>query len=207
MKIISHRINTLAQLESVPFEFGAEIDIRYHNDDLILTHDPFGHQKNSNLKFEEFLSHYKLQGPLILNLKSEGIEDHCISLMAKFKLTNWFFLDMSMPYFVKYSQFTIQNERLNFSKENLAVRFSEFEPIQYALAFSDKVRWVWVDYFNGFPLTEDSHAILKRNGFKICLVSPELHGSGSEKIHMARTEAANFEIDAVCTKHPNIWLG
>ena len=44
MIFINHRINTIQQLDSVPKKNGAEIDVRYHNNDLILHHDPFNHQ-------------------------------------------------------------------------------------------------------------------------------------------------------------------
>ena len=47
MRFINHRINTVTDLDSVPFENGIELDVRYHNDELILHHDPFQHHKNN----------------------------------------------------------------------------------------------------------------------------------------------------------------
>ena len=60
-KIIAHRINTISQLNLVPKDFGIEVDIRYHEDDLILHHDPFSHHKSQMPeKFSEFLVCYKI---------------------------------------------------------------------------------------------------------------------------------------------------
>jgi hypothetical protein len=45
---------------------------------------------------------------------------------------------MSMPYFIKYANKAKTLEMKGFSKENLMVRFSQFEPIEYALSFKKK---------------------------------------------------------------------
>src|SRR4030067_2525890 len=41
MKYIAHRVNTLADLRSLPREYGGEIDLRDRGERLILQHDPF----------------------------------------------------------------------------------------------------------------------------------------------------------------------
>ena len=85
-----------------------------------------------------------------------------------FSIENWFFLDLSMPYFVKYSERANKNEISGFSSINLAVRFSDKEPIEYTLSFSGKVSWVWIDLFDKFPLTKDVFLKLKKAMFKLC---------------------------------------
>ena len=205
MLIINHRVNSITQLISVPFDHGAEIDIRYHNNDLIIDHDPFEHQIKNPELLSNFLEHWKHSGPLILNLKTEGIEEECISLMSIFKIKNWFFLDMSMPFLVRYSLIA-NNEGSNILPRNLAVRFSEYEPIEYALSFSGKAHWVWVDCFNELPLNLDNYKKLKNAGFKICIVSPELQNHLLDKIIEFKNQLKNMEIDAVCTKSPELWL-
>ena len=45
MYIIKHRVNFKEDLDGINLNFGAEIDIRYHNNELILNHDPFNHHK------------------------------------------------------------------------------------------------------------------------------------------------------------------
>lgn len=205
MIIIKHRVNTLQDLKKLESDQGAEIDVRYHEDQLVLHHDPFSHHKNECLVFEEFLSNWKAEGPLILNIKTEGIENTCIALMNEFKVPNWFFLDLSMPYFVKFSNFALQKKIEGFSKKNLAVRFSEYEPLEYALSFSNKAEWIWVDCFSFLPLNEEIYDKIKQGNFKICLVSPELQGLKKEKIIDFLSQVNDMEIEAVCTKYPELW--
>jgi hypothetical protein len=206
MKIIAHRINSILQLKSVPKNFGIELDVRYHEDELILHHDPFSHQKFPKPEnFSEFLSHYNCEGPLILNAKTEGVEERCIALMNKSKIKNWFFLDLSMPYFVKYAKLAASGSVQGFGMNNLAVRFSEEEPIEYALSFAGRVKWVWVDCFTKLPLDDGSYQKLKEAGFKICLVSPELQKHSLDKIQTFKTQLNGKKIDAVCTKNPELW--
>ena len=205
MIIVKHRVNTLQDLSELETDQGAEIDVRYHEDKLVLHHDPFSHHKNECLLLEDFLSSWKVDGPLILNIKTEGIETSCISLMNKFKVANWFFLDLSMPYFVKFSNLALKKEIEGFSKRNLSVRFSEYEPIEYALSFSEKAEWIWVDCFSQLPLNEEIYNKIKLEKFKICLVSPELQGLKKERINEFLFQIKEMEIEAVCTKYPELW--
>jgi hypothetical protein len=204
LQIIAHRINTIAQLKEVPKNYGIELDVRYLGNELALHHDAFLQDQMQN--FPDFMKHYHCTGPMILNVKSEGIEERCIALMKQFQITNWFFLDLSMPFFVKYSKIAFSGAIPGFSPENLAVRFSEEEPIEYALNFAGKAGWVWVDCFARMPLDDESYQKLKRAGFKICLVSPELQKHDQSRIAEFKNQLAGKEIDAVCTKYPDLWL-
>ena len=206
MIIIKHRVNSINELYGLSPKWGIEVDVRYHENELILHHDPFNHHVNNFERFENLLKVWKNTGPMILNIKSEGLENSCIELMQKYGVKNWFFLDMSMPYFVKYSNYNRKNEIPYFSSENLAVRFSDKEPIEYALSFSSKVRWVWVDCFESFPLNQTSHKKLINAKFKICLVSPELQTKAVVKIDEIRDKCKDLEIHAVCTKFPEFWI-
>ena len=203
--IIAHRINTIAQLQNVPKNFGLELDVRYHEDDLVLHHDPFSHHKNSPQKLYDFLKNYNCEGWLILNIKTEGVEMKCIEFMNEFKIKKWFFLDLSMPYFVKYSQYAQSGSIQGFGPNNLAVRFSEFEPLEYALSFADRARWVWVDCFTKLPINDEIYWQLKQAGLNICLVSPELQGHAVERIAEFKLQLVGKEIDAVCTKYAELW--
>ena len=209
MHIIQHRINTIKDLENVDDTSGIEVDIRYHNSDLIVQHNPFGHQQQSVDKFEDLLVRYisKHKGTIILNVKTEGIEERCIDLMNKYHYTNWFFLDLSMPYFVTYSNKAFDQDIEGFTSANLAVRFSEFEPIEYVLAFRNKVEWIWVDCFTTMPLNRENYKILKDANFKLCLVAPELQKHSVEKtVEFQETlKKNNIQLDAVCTKNPALW--
>ena len=187
---IAHRINTVAQLKQVPQESGIELDLRYEGPNLILHHDPF----TTGELFEDLLKEYKHR-LIILNVKTEGIEEEVLRLLHKYAVTNYFFLDLSLPYLIKY---------MRKGEHNIAVRFSEYEPLEFVMAFKGKVDWVWVDCFHHMPLTKDIYHQLKEH-FKICLVSPELQGYELSKIELFKTQLKGMEIDAVCTKRPDLW--
>jgi hypothetical protein len=194
MELISHRINTLKKLIATPLKYGIEVDIRSFGDKLVMHHDPFIEGES----FEDWLAAYQ-HGTLILNVKEEGLETRLIELMKTRGIVDYFFLDQSFPFLIKWSK---AGERRS------AVRVSEFETIETALRLAGKVDWVWVDYFTYFPLTQHDVQQLKNAGFKLCLVSPELQGRSAE-IEIPQLAGLLVErgikADAVCTKHPNLW--
>jgi hypothetical protein len=194
MKIISHRRNTLVQLNETPFKYGVEVDIRSHGDKLIIHHDPFVYGES----FEVWLKAYQ-HNTLILNVKEEGLESRLIDLMQHAGIEDYFFLDQTFPFLVKYSRLGVHR---------CAVRVSEFESIQTALTLAGKVDWVWVDCFTQFPISQDDASKLQDAGFKLCLVSPELQGRNAETeiaqfVQMLHEQ--NINAEAVCTKRPDIW--
>ncbi|MDN0118623.1 phosphatidylinositol-specific phospholipase C/glycerophosphodiester phosphodiesterase family protein [Yersinia frederiksenii] len=194
MKIISHRRNTSEQLRETPEEYGVEVDIRSKGEQLIIHHDPFV----SGELFDDWLTHYK-HGTLILNIKEEGLEARLIALMQSKGIEDYFFLDQSFPFLIKWS---------NAGIHRCAVRVSEFESLDTALTLSGKVDWVWVDCFTKFPLTFEGAQTLANAGFKLCLVSPELQGHDAEiEIPALIKQLSELEIvaDAVCTKRPDLW--
>jgi len=194
MNFISHRRNTTEELKATPTEYGIEVDIRSDNGQLIIHHDPFAKGED----FEEWIKHYQ-HGTLILNIKEEGLEARLINLMKQCEITDYFFLDQSFPFLIKWS---ILGER------RCAVRVSEFESIETAYTLAGKIDWVWVDCFTHFPLGNQDAKRLQDIGFKLCLVSPELQGRPAEtaipeiaKILTERQIVAN----AICTKKPELW--
>lgn len=190
MQYIAHRVNTIEKLRETPTEYGVELDLRDRGDRLILQHDPFGDGEN----FEEYLRHYQ-HGLLILNIKSERIEHRVLELVRRANVRDYFFLDCSFP---------MIRALVRDGEHRIAVRFSEFEPVESALALVGQVDWVWVDCFTQMPLDERTHALLKRH-FKLCAVSPELQGRDPSTIANYAQELAAFGMDAVCTKQPNLW--
>ena len=189
-KVIAHRINTTANLKSIPYDFGVEIDVRDYNNELILAHDPWCQGET----LEDYLIEYN-HAVLIVNVKCEGIEDRIISVLNKFGISEYFLLDCSMPAIVK-----LVNQ--GFSK--LAVRLSEFESIEIALKFRGLVDWVWVDCFTGPALQESD--LMKLKGMNICIVSPDLHGRIDDINHHVNyySSMEKEQIIWVCTKLINI---
>ena len=194
MKLISHRRNTVSQLLATDSKYGVEVDIRSEGARLIIHHDPFV----AGESFDEWINAYR-HGTLILNVKEEGLEARLISLMKSKGIDDYFFLDQSFPFLVKWSMA---------GEHRCAVRISEFESIETALTLAGKVDWVWVDCFTHFPLCEKDVKRLKGAGFKICLVSPELQGRDAE-IEIPQMalllKEQNIMPDAICTKRLALW--
>ncbi len=190
MILIAHRINTAAQLQDVPPEYGVEVDLRDRGERLILQHDPFKDGED----FETYLSHYRHR-LIILNVKSERVEHRALELMRRFGVEDYFFLDSSFPMIRLLSE---QGER------RIAVRFSEHEPVESALAVAGRAEWVWVDCFTRMPLTPESYTELKSH-FRLCAVSPELQGRPVTEIAAYAERLRPYPVDAVCTKRPDLW--
>ena len=70
MIIIHHRINSIRDLKRVQDENGIEVDVRYHENELILEHDPYEHHKKNNTSLKDLLVRWNNSGPIILNLPS-----------------------------------------------------------------------------------------------------------------------------------------
>ena len=194
MKLISHRRNTIEELKQTPSKYGVEVDIRSKGDDLIIHHDPHA---DGNL-FEEWVDQYN-NGTLILNVKEEGLEKRVIRIMEKYSIEDYFFLDQSFPFLLKWASLGLKRS---------AVRVSEFESIETALNLSGKVDWVWVDCFTRFPLNSEDAERLKQAGFKLCFVSPELQGRDPEKEIpelIVLLDELKILPEAVCTKRPDLW--
>jgi len=194
MELISHRCNLISDLNVTPTKYGVEVDIRSVGDQLIIHHDPF----LQGVSFNEWIAAYR-HGTLILNVKEEGLESQLISLMQYQGIDDYFFLDQSFPFLLKWS---------NLGEHRAAVRVSEFESIETALTLAGKLDWVWVDCFSKFPLSSQEAERLKDASYKLCLVSPELQGHDAETaIPALRSllDELSIEADAVCTKRLDLW--
>jgi hypothetical protein len=119
-----------------------------------------------------------------------------IELAERHKVRDYFFLDCANPTLIRLARRGVRK---------LAVRFSEYEPIESALALAGQAEWVWVDCFTRLPLDAESHRRLKQH-FKICVVSPELQGHPAVQIAEYRKVFEKLPIDAVCTDLPEAWL-
>ncbi|MCO7253986.1 hypothetical protein KSI86_07435 [Dickeya oryzae] len=194
MKYIMHRRNTLIELNNTPLDCGVEVDIRSDAGRLVIHHDPLVVGED----FDSWVAAYK-HGTLILNVKEEGLEQAILACMSKYKISDFFFLDQSFPFLIKWAK---KGER------RCAARVSEFESIETVLSLAGLIDWVWVDCFTRFPLGKADYQRLINAGFKLCLVSPELQGRNAEleipqMLELIKTEG--MKMDAVCTKRPDLW--
>ena len=194
MIFISHRRNAVDQLLSTPSGYGVEVDIRSNNGELIIHHDAF----SQGVSFSSWLDAYAHRF-LIANVKEEGLEARLLSEFQSRGITDYFLLDQSFPFLVKWC---------NALSGRSAIRVSEYESIDTVINLKGMVRWVWVDCFSTFPLTGEQARFLKEIGFNLCLVAPELQGRSSEgdrSDFMESILASGVAYDAVCTKHPDEW--
>lgn len=192
MEYIAHRINTIEELKQLSPEYGVELDLRDDlNGRIYIAHNPFEPGED----FEEYLKHYH-HGTMIANIKSERVELKALELFKQYHIADYFFLDSSFPMIKLLS---------DMSEYNIALRYSELEGLDTIRNMTGKVKWVWVDCFTFLPLTQDVHEELKKLGYKICVVSPELEGQ-PEKIELYCSQLKNrgIKVDAVCTKAYNI---
>ena len=194
MNIIAHRVNASKTLACIPNQYGVEVDVRDFGSRLIIAHNPF----TGGEDFETYLQQYH-HGTLIVNIKSEQIEYRVLELLTKYHITDYFFLDSSLPMIYQLS---------NQGNKNFAVRFSEIEPLQLSLALQNRANWVWIDCFSKLVLTAENAHVLKQHGFKLCLVSPELQGRAQDICSYRRYLIdKSIEVDAVCTdvEYASLW--
>jgi hypothetical protein len=191
MLLIEHRVNTIEHLRRIPPERGIEVDVRDYEGDLRLVHDPL----LSGERLEDLLAAYR-HALVIFNVKCDGLEGRIMELAAQYGVQNYFFLDLANPTLVNLTRRGVRQ---------VAVRYSEFEPLEFALAFAGKAAWVWVDCFTHLPLNLETYRRLREH-FNICLVSPELQKHPREWIQLFRQQLQAMPIEAVCTDYGDDWL-
>ena len=196
MEYIAHRINTIAELKKLPEEYGVELDLRDDlNGRIYISHNPF----EAGEDFEAYCKEYR-HGTMILNIKSERIEHEVLTLMEKYQIRNYFFLDSSFPMIKLLTDMGVKQ---------VALRFSELEGLDTIRNMAGRAQWVWVDCFTKIPIDRESFKELKAHGYKLCFVSPELEGQ-EEKLadYKEYIREQGIVFDAVCTKsyHIKDWM-
>ena len=183
MKILKHRVNSYDKIDD---NFGAEIDIRDQNGELVVSHDlPI----SSSIRLEEFLKKINKQQLIAINIKSVEIETNLKKIISKTDLENYFTFDWPIPSLIK-----AQNNQII-----CAFRLSEYEKEIFP-----NCSWVWIDSFKEIWYGQKELEDLKNKGFNIALVSPELHG---REIDFGRFESIvdTGIADAICTNNPEYW--
>lgn len=190
--ICQHRINTSTDLINLNPSYGVEFDLRDFGKDLILAHDPY----KGGEKFEDYAKQVGNRF-LIVNVKSEGVENLALEILQKNKIENFFFLDLSFPALIKMSK---KNEK------RLCARFSKYEPMEFVERVKDVVSWVWADYFDYQGIKQDDLKKIHDMGLKVCIVSPELVDINAKyKISEYIETFKNEKPDMICTKYPELW--
>lgn len=187
MQVIIHRINTIMKLQTIPLEFGVEVDVRANGDRLILNHDAF----QAGEDFEKYLRAFH-HSFIIFNIKEAGIETRVLELAHTYQVSDFFLLDVEFPFIFK-GAFGDGVPGLN---KRVAIRYSEAEPIEQAILLKGKYDWVWIDANTKLPL--DKKVVSQLKGFKTCLVSPDRWGRPEDIVPYRRAmRKLNFQLDAI----------
>lgn len=197
MLYIQHRVNTAEGARNLGQEFGAEIDLRSsfsRRSEIIVAHDPW----SEGPSLEEWLESYTASGPhaapLILNTKEDGLEESVLTMLRRFGVSSFFFLDTALPTLIRHT--------IKMRQKHFALRVSQYEPPASTASFVGQVEWIWLDCFDANPMPTNIAEDLSTR-FKVCLVSPELQGGGTESIQKFKELMPHAA--AVCTKSPEIW--
>lgn len=188
---IKHRINSTSDLILVDSAYGVEVDLRANSSEIYLSHEPF----TPGELLRDFLLQYTHKF-IILNVKEDGLEDKVVEILSTFGIKDYFFLDQPFPSLRKN----------NLIGRNCAIRVSEYEEIPSLVPVSE---WVWIDSFTGnWEHLQATLEFAADNKIRTCLVSPELQSRRNlSEINQIkeRLEKLNLNVDAVCTKNPEVW--
>ncbi len=93
----------------------------------------------------------------------------------------------------------------NQGEKNIALRISEVEGMDTARNMAGKVGWIWIDCFSKIPISKIEADKLKKLGYRLCFISPEVEGR-DEDIEEYKGQIMNMgiELDAICAKTYNI---
>ncbi len=170
MIVISHRgywkepaekNRPVAFHRSYDLGFGTETDVRDLRGELMIAHDMPNGTEIPLAAMLDILGGRNL--PLAMNVKADGMARALKAVMDERGVADWFTFDMSVPE-------TVVQLRLGLP---VFTRASEYEmpPPLY-----DRAIGVWLDAFTGQWWEPAVAEGFLRDGKRVCIVSPELHG-------------------------------
>jgi len=176
------------KIEDIKDDYGAEIDVRDYNKNLVLSHN---YPDENSVKFTEYLNHFPKNSLLAINVKSCEIENDLKKTLELVQHENYFTFDFSIPYLLKAIKFGLK----------CAFRLSEYEK-----QIHSSCEWVWVDSFHSIWYDASFLESLRKSSLRIALVSPELHNRKEQSEFKKIKEMASIGlVDAICTDSPHIW--
>lgn len=199
MKIIAHRgywenlhdANSIDSFQrAFHCGFGIETDIRDYCGNIVISHDIPDHICPRLEYLFRIYNDHCLNVPLALNIKADGLVGQLKEILKTYKITNYFFFDMSIPQMIEFSK-----ANLNFFSRQSDI---EKHPILYKEADG-----VWIDELFESWIDEKTIQFHLNNKKRVCIVSPELH----KKDHLSswnkyKTFSDHNEL-MICTDYPN----
>jgi len=200
MRILSHRgfwqapaeKNTTGSFDrSFRLGFGTETDIRDLDGTLVIAHDPPRHGAMTAGDMLALHSAIDPALPLAINVKADGLQAMTVALIERFRLTEAFVFDMSIP------------DMLQWLKTDVPVytRLSDVEPVPL---LADRCAGIWLDAFHSDWWDAATIETQLAAGRRVCVVSPELHGRNHQPV-WDRLMAAGlnaFDDVMLCTDFP-----
>ena len=156
--------NTLAAFRrAFDHGFGAEIDVRDLDGELVVSHDPPRRGQLTLAEVVRVLQDSGTGGILAVNIKADGLQEALAEALADLDPARWFSFDMSVPDTLGYLRLGLP----------AFTRHSDVEPHPVLLDTADGV---WLDDFSGHWLSETVIEDHLAEGRSVAVVSPELHG-------------------------------
>jgi hypothetical protein len=141
--------------------FGTETDLRDAAGAVVIAHDM---PKGGEPTLEEVLQIMDGRNlPLALNIKADGLGEGIGTLLARYRHTDYFTFDMSVP------------EMLRQIQGGLQVFTGLSDIVTVPVMFAESAG-IWLDCFHSDWYGSDTIDELLAGGKKVCIVSAELHG-------------------------------
>ena len=168
---------------------GTETDLRDVCGKIVISHDmPNGQE----ITFEDLLEIMRGRNlPLALNIKADGLINEILRLLQKYKHTNYFTFDMSIPDMVV-------------QLKAKAKVFTGLSDILTTPVLLDKSCGVWLDAFNGEWYDIELIDKLLGKNKSVCIVSSDLHGRNPAKQWQMLKQYKNIQTPNLflCTDNP-----
>lgn len=149
--------------KAIDKNLGIEIDVRNHNNKLVVSHDVI--IKKPPLFFADICKYARsneYDGFVAINVKEDNLEELILPILKEFKINNWFSFDHSIP------------DLISSKNLNSFFRISEFE--KFSFEKNIKIKGCWLDSFNS-PFWYDFNTLKELNSRRdLAIVSSDLHG-------------------------------
>ena len=175
--------------------FGVETDLRDYAGKVVISHDP--PRSAPPWTLDDLLRAHRTLSPqssLALNIKSDGLAQWVQSALHRHGTQNHFTFDMSVPDQRDYQRLGIPVYR----------RVSEWEPSPTADELPTAAcPGLWLDAFDSDWYSVDLVQSLLDRGWRVCLVSPELHRRERLGWQSQWVALRNHPDLSICTDHPD----
>jgi len=202
MKVISHRgywrgiqeRNTFAAFEaSFLLGYGIETDVRDCLGRLVISHDMPRGDEDGLIDVLAKAAAFSNLSPLTvaINIKSDGLAQAVSECLKGFPRLDCFVFDMAVP------------DMRNYFKFGVPV-FTRISDVEKDLVWFENASGVWIDaFYSDWDYEREIERIL-REGKRVCVVSPELHGRSYGNVWKRLLPISKEDGVLLCTDLPEI---